>query len=137
MRFPGRLMIPILMLCGLAACTRKGPITVTREDTQTFSLPAGRSIEWKLRMSEGGQVEYSWTADQPVQFDFHSDHDDGTENFVSHKKDTLAADGGAFTAPFYGRHGWYWRNRSLDTVAVTLKTKGAYEVIGRTGGNAP
>jgi hypothetical protein len=127
----------ILVAASLGACSNKSPITAVREDTQKFTLPAGKDIEWKLRMSEGGQLEYSWTADQPVRFDFHSDHDDGTENFVSHKEGSLAADAGGFTAAFYGRHGWYWRNRTLDSVEITLKTKGSYEVIGRTGGSAP
>ncbi len=132
------LIIALFVLMSTAGCTgRTGPIAAVREDVETFTLPVGKSIEWKVRMSAGGQLEYSWTADQPLPFDFHSDHDDGTNNFVSHKESTLAADGGAFTAPFDGRHGWYWRNKALQSVGITLNIKGAYEVVGRTGGTAP
>jgi hypothetical protein len=131
-------VMALIVLTSSAGCKgRTGPITDVRDDVKTFTLPVGKSIEWKVRMSTGGQLEYAWTADRPLSFDFHSDHDDGTANFVSHKEGTLAADGGAFTAPFDGRHGWYWRNKNVDDVEITLKIKGAYEVVGRTGGTAP
>ena len=30
------------------------------------------------------------------------------------------------TAPFSGKHGWFWRNRGDATVTVTLRVGGAY-----------
>ncbi len=37
---------------------------------------------------------------------------------------------GSFTAPFDGSHGWYWKNNTDDDIAVLLKVKGQFEVIG-------
>lgn len=133
----------LLLTAGLAGCAANDAPTPSndafeeREDTQTFTLPAKRSIEWKFRMTESAKLEYSWSAGRPVYFDFHGDYDDGTDNFVSHKEATLASDRGTFTAPFDGRHGWFFSNGNAQTVTVTLTTKGEYEVVGRTGGNAP
>lgn len=106
-----------------------------REDTKTFTLPSRGNVEWKFRLAEGAQMTYEWTATRPVYFDFHGDHDDGTDNFVSHKEATLASDADTFTAPFAGRHGWFFANGNSQTITITLHTKGAYEVVGQTGGN--
>lgn len=119
-----------------AAPTAPAPAEA-REDTKSFTLASRQSIEWKFRMAEGAPMEYSWSAGRPVYFDFHGDYDDGTDEFVSHKESTLASDGGSFTAPFNGRHGWFFSNGNSQTVTITLTTKGQYEVVGRTGGNAP
>lgn len=108
-----------------------------RNDTKSFTLAPSQSIEWKFRLDEGGRLEYSWNAGRPVYFDFHGDFDDGTDKFVSHKEATLASDRGSLTAPFDGRHGWYFSNGNSQTVTITLTTKGNYELVGRTGGNAP
>ncbi len=32
---------------------------------------------------------------------------------------------GRYVAPFTGIHGWYWQNRSFDTVKLTLDASGA------------
>lgn len=106
-----------------------------REDTKTFTLPPRGSIEWKFRLAEGAQMEYDWTATRPAYFDFHGDYDDGTDKFESHKEATLASDADTFQAPFAGRHGWFFSNGNSQTITITLHTKGAYEVVGKTGGN--
>ena len=113
------------------------PPAIVREDFQSFTLGPNQDIEWKYRLDEGAQMEYAWSAARPVRFDFHGDHDDGTEAFVSHKKDTLASDSDTFTAPFSGRHGWYFRNGNAQTVTIELQVSGEFEIVGRTGGNAP
>ena len=38
---------------------------------------------------------------------------------------------GELTAKFDGRHGWFWRNRSEETVTLTLKVKGEYNQMKR------
>lgn len=106
-----------------------------REDTKTFTLPPRGNIEWKFRLAEGARMEYDWSATRPAYFDFHGDHDDGTDDFVSHKEATLASDADTFQAPFSGRHGWFFANGNGQTITITLHTKGAYEVVGKTGGN--
>lgn len=111
------------------------PAAATREDTQSFTLPPRGNIEWKFRLAAGAEMAYDWTASRPAYFDFHGDYDDGTDNFVSHKEATLASDADTFTAPFAGRHGWFFSNGNSQTITITLHTKGQYEVVGKTGGN--
>jgi len=36
---------------------------------------------------------------------------------------------GELVACFDGVHGWFWRNRTDQPVAITLKTGGAYLVL--------
>jgi hypothetical protein len=38
----------------------------------------------------------------------------------------VAADSGTIEAVFDGNHGWFWRNRSSETVVITLRTRGDY-----------
>ena len=40
-------------------------------------------------------------------------------------------DNGEFKAEFYGYHGWFWRNRNSEVVAVILETSGEYIQIKR------
>lgn len=144
------LLLLILVSAGLAGCAdndrpsaptppasdARDPAEVTsREDTKQFTLPPRGSIEWKFRLAEGAVMEYDWTATRPVYFDFHGDYDDGTDEFVSHKEATLASDADKWSAPFDGRHGWYFQNGNTQTITITLHTKGEYELVGRTGGN--
>ena len=38
---------------------------------------------------------------------------------------------GDLTAAFTGSHGWFWRNRTGETVTITVRTQGAYSGIKR------
>lgn len=145
MRTP--LLLALLALA-LAGCTTQDPAAdtstppgamprVIREDLQTFTLGPDQDIEWKYRLTEGAAMRYTWSAGRPVRFDFHGDRDDGTDAFVSHEKGTLATDQGNFSAPFTGRHGWYFHNPNGQTVTIALEVEGDFDIVGRTGGSAP
>ncbi len=137
----------ILVSAVLAGCATSAPNSTdavktpgkeipVREDTKTFTLGNRQSIEWKFALDKDAVFQYSWSATRPVFFDFHGDYGDGTDDFVSHKSATLASDQDTFKVPFNGRHGWFWSNGNAQSVTITLTTKGPYEVIGKTGGNA-
>ncbi|HVL49555.1 MAG TPA: hypothetical protein VM889_13445 [Candidatus Thermoplasmatota archaeon] len=100
-----------------------------REETRTFDLAPGKSLEFKLRLAKGAKLDYQWTATRAVAYDFHGDTG-GATGYRSHDKGTAATDQGAWTAPFEGRHGWWWKNDNRVPVTVTLVIEGAYEVIG-------
>lgn len=102
------------------------------KDTVTITIPARSELEYKLRMVKGATIEYLWqTGGEALYFDFHGDPDDGG-TFQSFGKGTEAKSSGAHTAPFSGRHGWYWRNTSRADATVTLKVKGDYTLIDAT-----
>ena len=110
------------------------PAATYREDTESFAIPAGKSVEYKLFMQEGDSMEFTWSAPRALYFDFHGDREgDASGAFTRHKSGTATLDKGAFTSPFQGRHGWYWENRNGESVTVTLTTKGDYLVVGVVG----
>lgn len=131
------LLLTVLLLAGCAGDAGPPAGYAEREDIETFTLGPRQSVEWKLRLHEGSVLDYSWTATRPVAFDLHGDRGEGTDAPVSHKEGRLASDAGQLTVPFDGRHGWWFENRDLQGITVTLTTRGPYEVVGRTGGNAP
>jgi hypothetical protein len=90
------------------------------------TVPPGSGIEYKLRVTEGAQMEYSWNTDTgSLFFDFHGEPTAGKAGyFESFKKGTSQKSEGVITAPFTGSIGWYWKNNSSDSVVVTVKAKG-------------
>jgi hypothetical protein len=105
-----------------------------REDTISVSIPAGKGLEYKFKMLKYGSVKYEWTTDQGIVYiDFHGEVKQALppEN-VFYESYTLAYSNnmaGTFTAPFQGKHGWYFRNDSNQNIVVTLRLKGQYELF--------
>lgn len=99
-------------------------------DRVRVTLGPKQGVEHKFEMQPGASMTYRWTATAPVYFDLHGDHFDDPENFTSAKIDTLAEDEGTYAAPFYGRHGWYFRNDGPAPVTITLETTGDYRILG-------
>lgn len=96
------------------------------KDTIPVIIQARSELEYKIHADQGATFEYAWdTGGVPLYFDFHGDPDAGG-TFQSFKKATEVQSSGVFTAPFTGRHGWFWRNTTRDAVTVTLKVKGNY-----------
>lgn len=102
-------------------------------DRIRFTLDPKRSVEYKFAMQEGAQLTYRWEASAPVHSDLHSDHFDDPEDFTTAKVATLDEDAGVYTAPYYGRHGWFWRNDGTAPVTLTLETTGDYTILGAVG----
>ena len=121
------LLAPIA-LAGCATDAGDSP-TTQRQETQTFELGPGGSVEYKLQIDKGAKLDYSWSTSRPVSYDFHGDT--GRDGFTSHKQGTALADQqDDWTAPFAGRHGWYWKNNNAQPITITLTTDGVYDVIG-------
>jgi len=106
-------------------------LSFTNEDRITVNIPAREGIEYKVLLDKGAMLKYSWSsAGNDLFFDFHGDpKGDTTGYFESYKKATKDQDSGFFTAPFEGKHGWYWKNNSLSSVQVVLEIKGAYQLM--------
>lgn len=127
-----RLVLVMLVALLAAGCAEEAAPPAepapAASDTRSFDIPAGGSIEYKLRISKDGQLAYSWSADRALVYDFHGDT--GSSGYQSHKKGTAVTDQGDWTAPFSGNHGWYWKNAHREPVRVTLTTSGDYTVVG-------
>lgn len=102
-----------------------------RQDSLTVRVPAGKGIEYKVKVLKFGSLKYEWTTDQGVLYsDFHGEVKEATppkeEFFLSY---TIAYSNnliGTFLAPYEGRHGWYFKNRTEKDIVVSLRLSGQY-----------
>lgn len=120
-------------LLGLTGLSRTGPAAVTsesgpfRSDRIRFELAPFESVEYKYRIAQGGGVVFSWRATGEVLFDLHAEPDGAEPGYAeSFDQGRGTAGDGTYVAPFSGIHGWFWENRSMETVEVDLVTSGFY-----------
>jgi hypothetical protein len=91
-----------------------------------YELPPFEGIEFKYTVPQGGKVAFHWEGSAPLHYDMHAHpFDGGTELTESYAVTEALSLNGIYTAPFTGIHGWYWQNRSLDTVTLRLEASGA------------
>ena len=98
-----------------------------QSDRFQIELLPYEGIELKYVLDKGAPMLFSWYATAPVNVDMHSHPFEGgdalTESFVI---DDLQAQTAVYVAPFTGIHGWYWQNRTLEPVRLTLDATGAF-----------
>ncbi|MCK4705137.1 MAG: HupE/UreJ family protein, partial [Gammaproteobacteria bacterium] len=91
-------------------------IEVTEEpkwkDVITITIPARDDKEYKLMLTKGATLNYTWQSDKgELFFDFHGEpKGDRAGYFKSFYKDTKVQSSGSLTSTFEGSHGWYWKN---------------------------
>jgi len=104
---------------------------VTPSETRSIQLKPGEAAEIKLGMKKGAVITYQWSVDSGhVNYDTHGDGE-GINYFGYNKGKATTEDTGELQAAFDGKHGWFWRNRSNQTVTVNLKVSGDYSEIYR------
>lgn len=107
--------------------------TKERSDEVTLTLKPNESAEVKAFMKVGDQMTYAWSANGGrLNFEFHGEPPNAPSNvFTSYEKGARDKAEGSFTAKFDGSHGWFWRNRTSQTITVTVKAAGHYEKLER------
>ncbi len=106
--------------------------TPARSDELTITLRPNEGVEYKMTMTSGAQVQYSWrVVGGVVNFDMHGTAPGGASEVSYKMQRGVAGDEGMLTADFDGKHGWFWRNRGTADVSITLRTSGAYEQLTR------
>ncbi|MDX8382779.1 MAG: HupE/UreJ family protein [Ghiorsea sp.] len=100
------------------------------EDHITVDIPARGEIEYKVLLSKDAVLNYTWESNNvALFFDFHGDpKGDTTGYFKSYQQGTESKASGSLTAPFEGKHGWYWKNNSQSPARVSLVIKGDYQL---------
>ena len=104
-----------------------------QEDSVDIIIPAGEGLEYKFYLVSGETMRYGWSTkgDELLFSDFHGEpQGDTTGYFESYTVSTVNNVRGSFTASFEGSHGWYWKNKGLADIVVTLQTEGTYKIIG-------
>ena len=115
----------------VADSTTEAP-AVAAEQVTLITLAPGEGKEVKLEMDEGGRATYAWATDRGVvNYDTHADGPGDPANGIAPisyhgygKGTSVASDEGVLVAAFDGKHGWFWRNRTRESLTVTLRTSG-------------
>lgn len=115
---------------------RKGVLTLSdsapaeedgNRDDWNFELGPYESVEFKYTIREGQRIAFTWKSTEPVYYDMHAHpFEGGVDLTESYGVGNAALMHGRYIAPFTGIHGWYWQNRSLDPVTLTLKATGGF-----------
>lgn len=101
-----------------------------RTDEMKVTLAPDEGTEIKVTMAKGKKVEYSWSSDGgKANFDVHADSKELDIDYHGYEKGSETTKAGVIEAAFDGNHGWFWRNRTSETITVTLKTSGEYTQI--------
>lgn len=112
---------------------RTGVLTVSEQPLQReqwddewqVTLAPYEGIELKYTLDEGEAIDFEWEATETVEYDLHSHpFEGGTELTESYAVDSGQGMQGRYVAAFTGLHGWYWQNRNLEDVTVTLRAAG-------------
>ncbi len=99
--------------------------TVAWTDEVSYTLSPGEGVEVKLVMEKGATAEFEWSANGAVLN--HDTHGDGSGESISYEKGRgVPEQAGELTAAFTGNHGWFWRNRTVQDVVMTLRSRGDY-----------
>lgn len=116
---------------GASPATPAATADSTKSDVTEVVLAPTQGKEIKLVMRKDAVVTYSWATNRAVvNYDTHADSP--TIKYHGYAKGAgVKADSGVLSAAFDGEHGWFWRNRSRDTVVVTLRTRGDYRELKR------
>lgn len=103
-----------------------------RTDETVITLRPTEGVEWKMTMSQGAQVRYSWSVQGGVvNYDMHGTPRGGGKETSYKAARGVGSDEGVMTAGFNGTHGWFFRNRGSQPVTITLRTNGAYTDLRR------
>jgi hypothetical protein len=110
-----------------------------QNETVSFKLPPGDSVEYKYRLDKGEALLYSWKATAPVNYELHAEPDGAPRGYAEsyEKRNATATASGTLTAPFPGIHGWYWENPGSAEVTVTLTAAGFYNMSHEFHKDAP
>lgn len=112
-----------------AAPTEAAP-AAARNDEMSVTLAPNEGTEIKVTLEKGKSVNYTWSTDGgKANFDVHGDSKALDIDYHGYEKGSEQTKEGVIVAAFDGHHGWFWRNRTPETLTVTLKTNGEYSDI--------
>ncbi len=101
--------------------------STTQNHEMIFTLAPDEATEVKVTMVKGAKVDYIWeTNGGKSNFDVHGDSKKLKINYHPYYKGTDSKREGTLEAAFDGDHGWFWRNRTKQTLTITIKTNGEY-----------
>lgn len=109
-----------------------------KSDEAEFVLEPFQSLEYKYLMDLGNTLVFSWQADGELYFDLHAENFTVPDGEASYAQGSSKQQMGSYDAAFNGMHGWFWENRTFQTVTLRIKTSGFYvssTLYGNRGNN--
>jgi hypothetical protein len=95
------------------------------DDRWQVRLAPYEGIELKYTLDEGDGIDFQWQATDTVSYDMHSHpFEGGVDLTESYGVDRAPRMQGRYVAAFSGLHGWFWQNRTMADVTVTLEAAG-------------
>ena len=122
---------PVPAAVPLAPEPQPAPVAGQQHEVN-LTLKPNQATEIKLEMNKGAEARFHWTANGGLlNYDTHGDPYKAPRGFYHGygKGKQTPEQQGVLVAAFDGKHGWYWRNRSNQTVKLTLRTEGDYITI--------
>lgn len=114
-----------------AQADTQSPDAAVRSDQTEVVLKPGQGAEVKVAAAKGARIEFDWSVRGGiVNYDTHADAP-GISYHGYGKGKQSGGETGTLVAAFDGKHGWFWRNRTENTVTIILKTTGAYTDVKR------
>jgi hypothetical protein len=105
-------------------------------DEWEYELAPFESVEFKYTIAEGQPVAFRWEGSGPLHYDMHAHPFDGGEDLTeSYGIGDSQLMQGRYTPAFSGIHGWFWQNRSMDTVTIRLTATGGMSLATIFSGN--
>ncbi|MDQ8195279.1 hypothetical protein QEH59_12640 [Coraliomargarita sp. SDUM461004] len=99
----------------------------SQNETMQVTLAPDEGTEIKVQMAKGATVNYQWSTDGgKANFDAHADSRKLNIDYHSYEKGSESEKQGTLIAAFDGSHGWFWRNRTAQTMTITLEVSGAF-----------
>lgn len=104
-----------------------------RTESMSLTLAPGKGAEIKANMASGDSFIFHWAASGPVAIDMHGEpsHPVAKEYSTYSMARSKREASGLFTAPFTGRHGWYWVNLGATPVTVHVEVTGFQQPLFR------
>lgn len=95
------------------------------DDRFTYELLPYEGIELKYTLTQGQPLDFQWRATAPVDVDMHAHPFEGGEELTeTYSKKKAPNEQGRYVPQFTGLHGWYWENRTLEPVTLTVEASG-------------
>jgi hypothetical protein len=110
---------------GVLTLSEQPPQPEAWTDRWQITLRPYEAIELKYTLAEQAALDFSWTASGPLYYDMHSHPFEGGDALTeTYSIDTRQQMHGRYVSQFTGLHGWYWQNRTMGDVTLTVEAAG-------------
>lgn len=110
---------------GVLTMSEQPPRPEAWTDRWQITLRPYEAIELKYTLDEKAPLDFAWSGTGPLYYDMHSHPFEGGDALTeTYSLGTLQQMHGRYVSQFTGLHGWYWQNRTMGDVTLTVEAAG-------------